>query len=230
MRLKILGISASPRGKANSYYLLEIALEEVKKVAQDAKIDVYSFEKKTFAPCVHCYGCRKEGNCVINDDFQDLAKRWTAADAIIYSVPVYHMSIPGQLKCFIDRLGHSGIVNLAPGQLQNTMTKPLKCIGIITQGMSIFAGQEHAATLLINHALLSGCLPVPGNLWESHLGGSGWTERLREVDAIERLNAQGTISAKAAVSSAASLGRNVAQLTRIIQAGRNALSSGRGNL
>lgn len=225
MVIKILGISASPRGKANSYYLLKRALAEAKKAVKDAEIYVYSFQKKTFSGCIHCYGCRRQDNCVIEDDFQDLADRWRASDAIIYSVPVYHMSIPGQLKCFIDRLGQSGITKLVPGQGQTAMTKPLKCIGVICQGMHIFSGHEHAITELVNHAIIMGCLPIAGDLWESYIGAGGWTECLRDKDAIEKLNDLGTISAKAAVAAAESLGRNVAQLACIIQAGRNSVSS-----
>jgi multimeric flavodoxin WrbA len=226
MALKILGISASPRGKANSYYLLERALKEAKKVIKDAEIDVYTFQKKTFSGCIHCYGCRKKGDCVVQDDFQDLAERWMAADVIIYSAPVYHMSIPGQLKCFIDRLGQSSFPKLASSQGQPGMDKLLKCIGIISQGMHIFAGQEHAMTELVNHTLIMGCLPIAGNLPESYIGAGGWTENLREKGAIEQLNAQGTISARAAVAAAESVGQNAAHLARIIRAGRRALSTG----
>ena len=226
MALKILGISASPRGKANSYYLLERALEEAKKVLVDAEIDVYTFQKKTFSGCIHCLGCRKKGNCVVQDDFQDLAEWWMAADIIIYSVPVYHMSIPGQLKCFLDRLGQSSFPKRVSSKGQTGMAKLLKCIGIITQGMHIFAGQEHAMTELVNHALIMGCLPIAGDLPESYIGAGGWTENLGEKSAIEQLDAMGTISAKAAVAAAESLGKNVAHLARIIQAGRSALSTG----
>lgn len=224
--MKILGISASPRGKANSYYLLQRALAEAKKVLKDVEIDVYTFDKKTFSGCIHCYGCRKKGNCVVKDDFQDLAGRWMAADIIIYSVPVYHMSIPGQLKCFLDRLGQSSFPKLAPSEGQTGITKLLKCVGIISQGMHIFAGQEHAMTELVNHALIMGCLPIAGNLPESYIGAGGWTENLREKGAIEQLNVQGTISAKAAVAAAESVGQNVAHLARIVQAGRRSLSAG----
>ena len=223
MPLKILGISASPRGKANSYYLLENALAGVKRMAKDSKIDIYTFEKKIFSGCIHCYGCLKEGSCIVKDDFQDLAERWIDADAIIYSVPVFHMSIPGQLKCFIDRLGQSQITKVVSGQGQTAMIKPLKSIGIITQGMHIFSGQEHAITELVNHAIIMGCLPIAGDLWESYIGASGWTQCLRDRDAIEQLNTQGAVNAKAALTAAESLGKNVAQLARIIKAGRSAI-------
>jgi multimeric flavodoxin WrbA len=208
MPLKILGISASPRGKGNSYFLLDLALQAAREVTPDAEIDIYSFSKKNFGGCLHCY------------DFHDLAPRWVAADAIIYSVPVYHMSIPGQLKCFIDRLGQSGITKLVPSESASGFVKPLKAMGIISQGMHIFSGQEHAITELVNHALITGCLPIAGNLWEGYIGASGWTEMLRDKDAIKKLGKKGTISSRAAVVSSQSLGRNVAQLARIVQAGK----------
>lgn len=226
MFYKILGISASPRGRANSYFLLTHALEAAKEVIPDAEVESYTFERKNFGGCNHCYGCRREGmegQCVIKDDFQNLASLWKGSHAIIYSVPVYHMSIPGQLKCFIDRLGQSGFVKLAPDPAYGGFVKPLKCMGIISQGMHIFSGQEHAITELVNHALITGCLPIAGNLWQSYIGASGWTELLRDKDAIEKLNHEGTISAQAAVDSARSIGRNVAFLTRIVQEGKKAI-------
>jgi len=226
MALKILGISASPRGKANSYYLLTRALDAAEEIITDAEVDSYVFAKKTFSGCIHCYGCRKKGNegiCVIKDDYHDLAARWVAADMIIYSVPVYHMSIPGQLKCFIDRLGQSGITKLVHSESQSGFAKLLKCVGIISQGMHLFSGQEHAITELVNHALIMGCLPIAGNLWQGYIGASGWTELLPDKNAIKKLNDAHTISAKTAVEAAESLGRNVAQLTRVIQAGCKAI-------
>lgn len=224
MSLKVLGISASPRGKANSYYLLEKALGGVKQVIGDAVISLCTFQKKTFSGCLHCYGCLKTGTCVIQDDFQDLADPWWSAEAVIYSVPVYHMSIPGQLKCFIDRLGMSGFRKLVPEGGSVEGGKPWKCIGIISQGMHLCSGQEHAITELVNHALLMGCIPVAGNLWESYIGACGWTEGLRSQAALDELRGQGTLSAKTVVAAAESLGQNVAHLARIIQAGRTALS------
>ena len=226
MKLNVLGISASPRGKANSYYLLTQALEALSQSEPDTEIAVYDFKSKTFGGCIHCYGCRKkghEGQCIIKDDYQDLAELWTKADAIIYSVPVYHMSIPGQLKCFIDRLGQSGITKSLPSQSQVGFTKPLKPIGIISQGMHIFSGQEHAITELVNHALLMGCLPIAGNLWQGYLGASGWTECRAERKALAQLNEEGTISAQAAVSAAKTLGHNVLTLAKVIRAGQEAV-------
>jgi multimeric flavodoxin WrbA len=207
--------------------MLTQALESARETAPDAEADIYTFEKKAFSGCIHCYGCRREGHegqCVIDDDFKDLASLWWKADAVIYSVPVYHMSIPGQLKCFIDRLGQSGITKLVPSGPGSGFVKPLKAMGIITQGMHIFSGQEHAITELVNHALITGCLPIAPDLWEGYIGACGWTELSRDKRAIETLHQEGTISARAAVASARSLGRNVAHLTLVLQAGKRTLN------
>lgn len=60
MKLNLLGISASPRGKANSYYLLTQAMQAVRESEPEAEITVYDFKNKTFGGCIHCYGCRKK--------------------------------------------------------------------------------------------------------------------------------------------------------------------------
>ena len=218
-RLKLLGISASPRGEGNSHFLLSVA-SRAAEAAQEVETEIYSFEKKDFAPCVHCYGCRRTGDCVVQDDFQDLAEKWFAANALLYSVPVYHMSIPGQLKCFLDRLGAVTAGRERAKGGETISQKYLKPVGIITQGMHAFSGQEHAATELINHALLMGCLPISGNLWQSYISASGWTECLPDKTALEDLVKQGSPSAIATVTAAQAVGRNVAQLALIVKKGR----------
>lgn len=226
MSVRVLGISASPRGKANSYYLLEKALAGVNEVVPEATVDVYTFDQKHFSGCLHCRRCRETGSCVVLDDFQDLAGRWGRASAILYSVPVYHMSIPGQLKCFIDRLGQSSFSKLAARKQGVLPSEPMKCIGIIAQGAHLFSGQEHATSMLIQHALLMGCVPVSGYLPESYIGAGAWTECLADRDAIKRLNERGSPAARASVSAAESVGKRVAAVARMVQAGWTAVSSG----
>lgn len=67
------------------------------------------------------------------DGFEELCDRWAAADAVIYSVPVYHLGISGQLKCFIDRLGNSlwsyygGVVEDLAGNRNHHPGRPYLC-------------------------------------------------------------------------------------------------------
>ena len=220
--IKVLGISGSPR-KGNSLFLLEKAMEGAKAVNPKAvETESYSIKGKTFNPCIACSYCAKhEGECVHKDDFADLRKRWMEADAIIYSVPVYHMSIPGQLKCFIDRLGNSMfgafLSHFPPGK--ETLPKWFKVIGSIAQGIHIFSGQEHTITDLINHALVMQSIPIPGDLWESYIGVGGWTSNLIETDSLKKLADKEEMDADVAVRASEVIGRRAAELAMVVKSG-----------
>lgn len=214
-RVKLLGINGSARPAGNSQFLLEQALEEVAAVAAAyVEVEAYQIGTKEIAPCDSCYTCTKRRECHIQDDFQELRDKWARADAIIYSVPVYHMTIPGKLRCFIDRLGQSLWAWHGGG-----VSKSLKVVGSITQGSHIFSGQEHAITDLMNHAVVMGCVPFSGDLWESYVGASGWTRASTAKDAIRRLYEQEDFDAQVAVRAARSLGRRVVQLALLINTG-----------
>jgi multimeric flavodoxin WrbA len=154
------------------------------------------------------------GDCTIEDDFQELRDKWVAADAVIYSVPVYHMGIPGQLKCFIDRLGNS-LLSFYGGVL----SRNLKTVGVVVQGSHIFAGQEQVMTALLNHAVLMSCVPVAGDLWQSYLGAAGWTRDQSHKDSLRRLYDEGEADAEIAVIAADGLGKRVVQMALVIKSG-----------
>lgn len=220
--VKVLGISGSPR-KGNSSFLLKKAMEGAKAVNPKAvQTESYSIKGKTFNPCIACSYCAKhEGECVHKDDFEDLRKRWMEADAIIYSVPVYHMSIPGQLKCFIDRLGNSmfGVFlsRFPPGT--ETFPKWFKVIGSIAQGCHIFSGQEHTITDLINHALVMQSIPIPGDLWESYIGVGGWTSNTIDTDSMKKLAKKGEMDAQVAIRASEAIGRRAVELAMVVKSG-----------
>jgi len=222
INVTVLGICGSPR-KGNSYFLLEKAMEGARAVnSKTVKTEIYPIKGKTYHPCIACSYCAKhEGECVQEDDFEELRERWMNADVIIYSVPVYHMSIPGQLKCFIDRLGNSmfgRFLSLFPPGTE-TLPKMFKIIGSIAQGIHIFSGQEHTITDLINHALIMQSIPVPGDMWESYIGVGGWTSNLIEKDGLKKLSQKGEFDAEAAVRASQAIGRRAVEMAMIIQSG-----------
>ncbi len=218
--LTLLGICGSPRVQGNSRYLLDIAIEEAQKAAGERmQAEIVSLSGLRIEPCASCFTCgKRQGNCFQKDDFAPLRDKWAAADAIIYSVPVYHMGIPGQLKCFIDRLGNS-----LWSYYGGVVSKSLRVIGIITQGAHLFAGQEGAATALIHHALVMGGIPVTGDPWESYIAAAGWTRGEDGKDSLRRLVAQGDEDALVTVRATRSLGRRVAQMALLVCAGGEAL-------
>lgn len=222
-KIRLLGIVGSPR-KGNSLFLLEQALEAASKAyLGKVEADKYIFGRTPFAPCDACQAHKRlKGECHIRDGFQELRDKWLDADAIIYSVPVYHMGIPGQVKCFIDRLGNSlgyYFSEFMSGEPSFHIPRLMKVIGAITQGSHIFAGQEHAQAFINTHAILMRCIPVPGDLWESYIGTGGWTEVSPKVNALKTLLEAGKPDAQIAVRSAQALGRRVVEMAIIVRDG-----------
>lgn len=219
-KLKILGICGSPRS-GNSEFLLRKAIEAAKENCVDEVVENYYFFKgKKFAPCLDCSGCLK-GECVIKDDFQQLRDLWVDADVIIYSVPVYHMGMPGQLKCFLDRLGQSmagKYAGMYPAG-EERIPKFMKVIGNIVQGAHMTSGQEHTLTELINHAIVMQCIPVPGDIWESYIGCGGWTANDAARNALETQVEKDEFCAQVTLKASKDMGKRSVQMAQIIRDG-----------
>jgi multimeric flavodoxin WrbA len=224
-KIRLLGICGSPR-KGNSLFLLQQALNEAVSVYPDGvETETYIFGQTPFAPCDACGAHKRlKGECRLKDGFQQLRNKWLDSDAIIYSVPVYHMGIPGQVKCFIDRLGNSLSYYFTEhlgeeGEPVYRMPRLMKAIGSITQGSHLFAGQEHAQAFINTHAILMRCVPVPGDLWESYIGAAGWTEVSPKVSALKALVEEGKPDAQITVRSVRAMGKRVVEMAMIIRDG-----------
>jgi multimeric flavodoxin WrbA len=222
--INVLGICGSPR-KGNSEFLLGVAMDAIRERAAEldvmVSVETTSVRGKKISGCLMCQKCMKDGECGIHDDFKEMQEMWLKADVVIYSVPVYHMGIPAQLKAFIDRLGNSmfGRYTSINGAKLEVMPKPLKTIGCITQGIHLFSGQEHTMTQLINHALISGCIPVTGTLWESYIGAGGWTANDENRNALRDQYNAGTEDSRVAVSACRSIAASTFDLAILLRKG-----------
>jgi len=130
------------------------------------------------------------------------------------------MGVPGQLKCFIDRLG-----NTINKRYNLPSPRFLKVIGALAQGMHFSGGQELTISFLIHHAVLKNCIPVSGDGWQSYIGASGWTQCMREIDSIQTQFQQGNFDAQVAVEASRSLGRRAAELAVILRMGGTQLTA-----
>ena len=65
MKLRVLGISGSPRGKGNSDLLLREALKGAE--AGGAETEYLALRELKLSPCVECNACYKTGVCRIQD-------------------------------------------------------------------------------------------------------------------------------------------------------------------
>jgi multimeric flavodoxin WrbA len=217
--IKLLGISASPREHGNSRFLLEVALEAAQAVAPDQVVtELYSTAGKVFEPCDSCDMCHDElGYCKITgDDFDELRDLWIEADAILYSIPVYHMGVPGSFKNFLDRVGNSVV--------EGFYSKPWKVMGTITQGSGIATGQEQVMMYMVGHAVMMGCIPVGGDWPSAYVGAAGWTRVKKEEDALKQLHRDGEEDATFAVDSIKVLSKNLVHMALVVNAGGKQLS------
>ncbi|MBI4322272.1 MAG: flavodoxin family protein [Chloroflexi bacterium] len=216
MLIKVLGICGSPRRRGNSEFLLQEALAGAKEAsAGEVEVELYRISGKKYVPCDACFSCKKlGGECRWKDDFQELRDKWLAADAIIYSVPVYHMSVPGQLKCFIDRLGNSLYAHH-----KTALPFQFKTVAAIAQGGQFFCGQEHAMTDLINHAMTMGCIPVSGDKEYGYIGAAGCAFGGRGKESLRKNFEEGEESARVAVQSARTIGRHCVEIALFLLSG-----------
>ena len=221
-KVKILGISSSPRSNGASAYLLNRCLEAIEKEGgEDVKTSTWSFHAKKMAPCLDCGYCFRKPGCVTKDDFQQLQELWMDADVVVYSVPVYHLGLPGQLKCFIDRLGQSSYGPCPPGcdGEEEEGIRYLKVVAPIAVGMHQASGQEKVLTQLIDHALVMQCVPVTGDPWQCYTGAAGWTQNRESRNPLIELEKEGDYSTLAFLKAVETLGIRALQMAYLIRGG-----------
>ncbi len=103
--MKVLLINGSPHKDGTTY----AALSEVKKALESEGVDgeIIQVGHLAVRGCLACSGCTKLGRCVIDDEVNEVAKKFEMADGIIVGSPVHYAAPSGALICFLDRLFYS---------------------------------------------------------------------------------------------------------------------------
>ncbi|SFN07755.1 flavodoxin family protein [Thermodesulforhabdus norvegica] len=99
--MKVTAIYGSPRKDGNTDRLLKRFVEGVR----DEGVEVVEFflRDMNIAPCREIYGCKRNGRCVIDDDFHVIADEMSKSDAIVVATPVFFYAVSAHTKAFIDR-------------------------------------------------------------------------------------------------------------------------------
>lgn len=58
--------------------------------------------------------CRREGKCIIEDDFASVVEKIKAADLVIFANPVYFADLSESMRSFLDRLRRIRFRRVAP--------------------------------------------------------------------------------------------------------------------
>jgi multimeric flavodoxin WrbA len=101
MKIKVLGISTSPRLKGNSDLLLREALAGADSAG--AQIEYLRLCDMKIGPCVECNCCYATGRCRIEDDYQKVLEKMLNTDRLIFATPIFFMTVCSQAKILIDR-------------------------------------------------------------------------------------------------------------------------------
>ncbi len=104
--MKVLALNGSPRMKASStYHMLTPLLEGMQ--AAGAETELIHIRKLDLEACIGCYTCwvRTPGECIHKDKDSMVAamEHYNTADLVIFGTPLYHLSMSGIMKTFIDR-------------------------------------------------------------------------------------------------------------------------------
>jgi multimeric flavodoxin WrbA len=99
--LKVLGICGSPRRGGNTEVLLKEALRGASE--SGAEVEAVFLRDRKVGPCLEIYACKKDGRCVIKDDFREVSEKMVQADALILASPIFFYTVSSHTKMLMDR-------------------------------------------------------------------------------------------------------------------------------
>lgn len=98
---KILAIYGSPRRKGNTTLLLQKAVEGARE--DGAEVEEVVLRDLKMSPCLEIYGCKKDGRCVIKDDFQTVYDQILSCQGLILASPIFFYTVSAHTKILMDR-------------------------------------------------------------------------------------------------------------------------------
>ena len=97
----IIAIYGSPRRKGNTALLLKKAVEGA--IEAGAEVEEIVLRDLKMSPCLEIYGCKKDGRCVIQDDFQGVYDRILACQGLILASPIFFYTVSAHTKILMER-------------------------------------------------------------------------------------------------------------------------------
>ena len=172
--MKVIGFNGSPREKGNTEFLVETALEQLRK--QGFETELIRLGDKKIEQCSGCYACVESKECSITDDFAGIFQKMIEADGIILGSPVYHASITPNLKGLLDRAGFLGrwVVNEMKAEDATYQWKGTAFSGKVVAPITVArrAGQTFAFAQLLLWATVNDTIVVGSNYWNVGVAGT----------------------------------------------------------
>jgi putative NADPH-quinone reductase/putative sterol carrier protein len=103
--MKVLALNGSPRRRVSATFrLLDALLAGMRDAG--AETELVHLGDLDLRPCTGCYTCwvRTPGDCIHDDGMARAAQALAEADLVVFGTPLYHYSMTGLMKTFLDRL------------------------------------------------------------------------------------------------------------------------------
>lgn len=136
---KILAIYGSPRRKGNTSMLLQKAVQGSRD--SGGQVEEIFLRDLKISPCLEIYACKKTGQCVIQDDFQEFYNRLLACQGLMLASPIFFYTVNAHTKILMDRCQALWVKRYL---IDKT---PLGTPGSKRKGLFISAGATHGKRL-----------------------------------------------------------------------------------
>jgi len=104
--MKILAIQTSPNHDGLTAETAKRALKGAEAAGHE--VELVNLNDLVIKKCKACDGgwgqCRREGTCILEDDFAGLIDKLQGADGLVFTTPVYWWDISESAKTFLDRM------------------------------------------------------------------------------------------------------------------------------
>lgn len=98
---QVVAIYGSPRRKGNTSLLLKRAVEGA--IEAGAEVEELVLRDLKMSPCLEIYGCKKDGRCVIQDDFQGVSDKLLSCQGLMLASPIFFYTVSAHTKILMDR-------------------------------------------------------------------------------------------------------------------------------
>lgn len=192
--MKVLLINGSPKEKGCTYTALSVVAEALQK--EGIGTEIVSVGTAPIRGCIGCGGCRTKGeeHCVFGEDgVNDVIDKMKDADGLVVGTPVHYAAASGAITSLMDRVCFAGGAHLA--------FKPAAAVASCRRGgASVAFDQINKYFGILN-------MPVVSSNYWNMVHGNTPEEVWRDEEGVQTMR---------------QLGKNMAWLLKVIEAGQKA--------
>jgi multimeric flavodoxin WrbA len=213
-KIRIVGISTSPRKAANTERMVGEALLASERLGAEfgfaVETELITLSKRKLFPCYNCDLCiEQRRHCPVEDDWLNIVIRITepVPNGLIFGSPVYFFNVNSHGRAFMERF--TGLMKKIwlPDFPYDPPDFSQTAAGAIAVGADRHGGIEHTLSEIIHWLLIMGFVTVGG----FYIGGGGWTHEDDSRDAIRK--------DKLGLESARLVGQKVAKTAILLKRG-----------